>query len=337
MAETRNVRAGVDLGGTKIQAALVGARDKVLGEARRQTPTTGPDDIAAEIAGAVRDALAKAELEPAALAGVGVGAPGDVDAAAGSVMASPNLPTWDGPYPLAEKLRRLLGIPAALGNDVQVATDAEFKLGAGRPYRSLIGVFWGTGIGGGIVLDGRPWVGRGAAAEFGHMVVRQGGRRCMCGRRGCVEAYAGRSSMEMRARRDGARGRRTVLFEIMEKRGRDRLTSGVWAKALDQGDKLATELIDRAVQALGAGIASALNVLDVEAVVIGGGLGERLGQPYVDRIREAMMPHLFADHRPPAVLLAELGDLAGAIGGSLLVKPSRPWRPRAEKASETAG
>jgi glucokinase len=123
----------------------------------------------------------------------------------------------------------------------------------------------------------------------------------------------------------------------MEKRGRDRLTSAVWAKALDQGDKLATELIDRAVQALGAGIASALNVLDVEAVVIGGGLGERLGQPYVDRIREAMMPHLFADHRPPAVLLAELGDLAGAIGGSLLVKPSRPWRPRAEKASETAG
>ena len=122
----------------------------------------------------------------------------------------------------------------SLGNDVQVATDAEFELGSARQYSSLLGVFWGTGVGGGIVLDGRPWIGRDAAGEIGHVVVRRGGALCGCGRRGCMEAYAGRASMEARARRRASRGENTVLFKIMEERGRTRLTSGVWARALDR-------------------------------------------------------------------------------------------------------
>jgi glucokinase len=126
--------------------------------------------------------------------------------------------------------------------------------------------------------------------------------------------------MEVKARREAAKGHRTVLFEIMEKRGRDRLTSGVWERALQHDDKLAIDLIDRAIEALGAGIASAVNLLDVEAVVIGGGLGTRLGRPYVERIAEAMKPHLFVDDRPPAIVLAALGDLGGAIGATLLVR-----------------
>ena len=126
-------------------------------------------------------------------------------------------------------------MPVAIANDVQVATEAEATLGAGKDYSSLLGVFWGTGVGGGIVLDGKPWVGRGAAGEIGHVVVRRGGARCPCGRRGCMEAYAGRAAMEARARRLREQGERTVLFEIMEERGRDRLTSGVWARALDAG------------------------------------------------------------------------------------------------------
>jgi glucokinase len=127
--------------------------------------------------------------------------------------------------------------------------------------------------------------------------------------------------MEARARRRSDDGEKTVLFKIMEERGRPRLTSGVWSRALDRGDQLAHEIVDRAVTALGAGVASAVNLLDVEAVIIGGGLGVRLGQPYVDRITEAMMPHLFADENPPAIELAALGDLGGAIGASLLVGP----------------
>jgi glucokinase len=131
--------------------------------------------------------------------------------------------------------------------------------------------------------------------------------------------------MEIRARHLHKRGHKTDLFKIMEKRGRTRLTSGVWARALDHGDHMATELIDRAVEALGAGLASAVNLLDVETIVVGGGLGTRLGDPYVERIRDAMQPHLFVDDRPPKVVSAALGDLGGAMGAALLV-PSRAHR-----------
>ena len=125
--------------------------------------------------------------------------------------------------------------------------------------------------------------------------------------------------MEARARRLHHDGEHTALFEIMEKRGRDRLTSGVWARALRAEDAMAVKLMARAVAALGAGVASAQNLLDVEAVIIGGGLGIRLGDPYVARIAAAMQPHLFLDGRPPTVRLAALGDLGGAVGAALLV------------------
>jgi glucokinase len=146
------------------------------------------------------------------------------------------------------------------------------------------------------------------------------GARCPCGRRGCVEAYAGRKALEERARHRHEKGHKTELFKIMEKRGRDRLTSGVWARALDNDDKLAHKLLEEAVEALGAGVASTLNVLDVDAVILGGGLGLRLGEPYRKKIENAMMPHLFSSEDPPPLLMAELGDLGGAIGAALLIR-----------------
>jgi glucokinase len=316
-------RGGIDLGGTKIEAVVVGRGSKVLGAARRPTPVDGgPEDVAAQMLGAVSEAAGQAGIEPGSLRGLGVGSPGSVDPQTGTVSEARNLPGWEGGFPLAEVLSAKLGIPVHVGNDVQVATDAEFALGAGKPYSSLLGVFWGTGVGGGIILDGKPWLGRGSAAEIGHVVVKNGGRRCTCGRRGCMEAYAGRLAMELRARKLVKQGRSTDLFKLMEERGRTRLTSAIWARALDHDDEMATELIDGAVDALGAGIASALNVLDVEAVVIGGGLGVRFGQPMVDRIERAMMPHLFNDAHPPAMHVAALGDLGGAIGAALLAKNS---------------
>jgi len=124
--------------------------------------------------------------------------------------------------------------------------------------------------------------------------------------------------MEAEARRAHEKGRKTDLFKLMKKHGRDRLTSGIWERALHAEDPLAVELIDRAVEALGAGIASAVNLLDVEAVIIGGGIGVRLGDPYVKRIGKQMQKHLFNDERPPDVKLAALGDLGGAIGATLL-------------------
>jgi glucokinase len=205
---------------------------------------------------------------------------------------------------------------------VDVATLAEARLGAGRGHASLLGVFWGTGVGSGIILNHEPWSGRGAAGEFGHTVVKLNGARCTCGRNGCIEAYAGRKAMELHARQLHDKGHHTDLFKIMERRERDTLSSGVWARALEHQDTLAEELIQRAIAALAAGIASAVNLMDFEAVVIGGGLGSRLGEPYVARIREQMRPHLFVDHDPPKVVVAELGDLGGAIGAAMQVDPS---------------
>ena len=325
-----NVKGGIDLGGTKIQAVVMGARGKIVGEAKLQTPEEGgPPAVVEQIVEAMREAAAAAGVETEELAGTGVGSPGAVDAEAGIVAGARNLPDWEEAFPLALALSERLGCPVALGNDVQVAVDGEFALGAGRRNKSLLGVWWGTGVGGGIILNGKPWIGRGAAAEIGHVVVEMGGARCTCGRDGCMEAYAGRGAMEIEARRQVKKGHETELFDIMEKRGRTRLQSGIWARALEREDPLAVKLIDRAVEALGAGVASVVNVLDVEAVVIGGGLGTRLGEPYVERIREAMQPHLFVSDRPPAVRAAALGDLGGAIGASLLVK----GRARARRAA----
>jgi glucokinase len=316
-----SARGGIDLGGTKIQAVVVGGDNAVLGQARHPTPSAGgPPDVAAAMARALSEAAQAAGLETSALAGVGVGSPGVVDAGAGIVAEARNLPDWDGAFALAQALRDALGTKVLLGNDVQVATDAEVALGAGRDARSLLGVFWGTGVGGGIVLDGRRWLGRGAAGEIGHIVIKLDGRRCPCGRRGCMEAYSGRAALEARARHLHEQGEPTDLFKLMKRHDRTRLTSGIWARALEHGDELARQLIDEAVAALGAGIASAVNLLDVERVVIGGGLGLRPGEPYVERIVAAMAPHLFADERPPDVRLAALGDLGGAIGAALLLR-----------------
>ena len=317
------LRGGVDLGGTKIQAAILDEDHEVLGQARRPTPTSGgPQAVASEIVDTLLEAAEAAGVEPSSLAGVGVGSPGAVNSDTGVVEGARNLSEWEAAFPLGATLEAALDTKVALGNDVQVGIEAEFALGAGREASSLLGVFWGTGVGGGLVLDGKPWLGRGAAGEIGHMVVRRGGARCTCGRRGCMEAYAGRGSMEARARKLVERGERTDLFEIMEERGRTRLQSGIWARALKREDPMAVKLIDRAIEALGAAIASAVNLLDVEAVVIGGGLGTRLGAPYVNRIAEAMTPHLFVAERPPAISLAALGDLGGAIGAALLTERS---------------
>ena len=319
LTDVTDLRGGIDLGGTKIQTAIVDLDGKVTGQSRRPTPTSGgPEDVAGEMAVALKEAAAEAGVPTGELAGVGVGSPGDADERTGVVSGARNLPGWEGSFALADALKEALGTGVRVGNDVQVATEAEFHLGAGREFSSLIGVFWGTGVGGGLVLDGKPWLGRGAAGEIGHMVVKHDGAKCPCGRRGCMEAYAGRAAMEAEARRQHDDGAKTDLFKLMDKHGKDRLTSGIWQRALDHGDRLAEKLVDRAIEALGTGIASAVNLLDPEAVIVGGGLGVRFGERYMKPLTEEMGKHLFVDERPPAVRVASLGDLGGAIGASLL-------------------
>jgi glucokinase len=314
-----DLRGGIDLGGTKIQTAVIDPEGEVKGEARRPTPTEGtPADVAKAMAEAMAEASKAAGIESSDLQGIGVGSPGDADEKTGAVSNAGNLPGWEDSFPLGETLEKELGASVRIGNDVQVATEAEYHLGAAQGYDSLIGVFWGTGVGGGLILGGKPWLGRGAAGEIGHMVIKRGGAKCPCGRRGCMEAYAGRKAMEAEARRRHEDGDKTDLFKLMEKHEKPRLTSSIWGRAIDHGDKLAIELIDRAIEALGTGIASAINLLDPEAIIIGGGLGLRFGERYMDPLLEEMRKHVFFETMPD-VKMASLGDLGGAIGASLLV------------------
>jgi glucokinase len=316
-------RGGIDLGGTKIQAIVVDDDDNVLGQARHPTPKDGgPQGVADGIVAALAEAAADAGIDVSELAGVGIGSPGAIDEDRGTVTQARNVtPDWTGEFALGPAVASASGVAnVKLGHDVAVGTRAEHQLGAAKGYDDVLGVFWGTGVGAGLILGGKPWRGRGAAGEIGHMVIERGGAQCTCGRIGCMEAYAGRKAMELEARHRVQKGEHTKLFKIMEERGREQLSSGIWARAMDHHDDLAKHLIHRAVKALGAGIASAVNLLDVQIVVIGGGLGTRLGEPYVEKIREAMHPHLFVDEHPPDVRLSTLGDLGGALGAALLIK-----------------
>jgi glucokinase len=314
------MRGGIDLGGTKIQAVVVDDDHEVRGQARHPTPREGgPRAVAEEMAAALREAAEQAQVATADLAGVGVGSPGEVDETTGTVAEAGNLPGWDGAFALGPALADALSTEVKIDNDVRVGAQAEVQLGAGRDFQSMLAVWWGTGVGGSVVLNRTTWLGRDAAGEIGHTVVQHlGGRRCPCGRRGCLEAYSGRSAMENEARRRHRDGEKTKLFKLMREHDKDRLTSGIWKRALDRDDGLAGSLLDEAVDALGAGIASAINLLDLEAVIIGGGLGTKFGEPFAQRIEKAMVPHLFVEDRRPQVRVAELGDLGGAIGASLL-------------------
>jgi glucokinase len=316
------MRAGVDLGGTKIDVLIVEGEQDVRGRQRRPTPTEGGAGAVVEaIARTVEEAADAAEVEVAQLTGVGVGSPGAVDTAAGTVGFNSNLAGgWSDPYPFADELTRVIQTPVRVANDVEVAAAAELELGAGRDLPSFLAVWWGTGVGGSVVLAGRQWEGNGGAGELGHMVVKLHGRLCPCGRRGCVEAYAGRAAMEARARRLHERGQHTKLFHLMHKANRDRLTSGVWERALKEDDRLAAELIEEAYDALAAACGSVVNLLDIDGFVLGGGLGTRFGAAAAERIREKMRAHTFNPSRDPPVRPAELGDDGGAIGAALLVR-----------------
>ena len=312
------VTAGVDLGGTKIQVVIVRAR-RGVGSHRVPTPQAGAKAVTTAIVASVRAALADAGSNIASLRAIGVGTPGTIHPD-GGVSNSPNVPGFEAPrpIPLGRSIASALGgVPVIVDNDVRVAIVGEVHRGAGRPFSAVLGVFCGTGVGGGLVLGGKLQEGRGSAGEIGHTVVKDGGRRCGCGRRGHLEAYAGRKSIESEARRRMDAGGTTDLFRIMRKRGRDRVTSGVIAHALEEADPMTVELIDDAVWALGIAVSNAQNLLDLDAIIVGGGLGDRLGEPFVRRVADAMQPRLHVPERPPAVLPTELGDLSGAVGAAV--------------------
>ena len=267
--------AGVDIGGTTLSVGIVpaeGGRPRALRV--DDTPSGGgPEVVVDMVCAMVRaavDELARREGPGATVAGVGVAAPGSLDRARGVVLESHNL-GWFG-LPLRDRVQAATGLPTVVENDANCAAYGEWWRGAGRGFRSVLGITLGTGIGGGIVMDGRPFPGAtGAAGEIGHLTVEFGGRRCTCGGRGCLEPYASGPGIARAAVEGLAGGTRSTLPELVAG-DLNRITAATVHQAAAGGDAYAAEVLARAAQMLAAGITGAVNLLGPEAVVVMGGV-----------------------------------------------------------------
>ena len=306
---------GVDLGGTKILGRIVDVDTGAsIGRKKVPTPRSGPADVLTAVVELVHSLEASA-LDPSEKIGaIGLGLPGLVTVD-GVVDRCPNVSGWDQPVAVAEILTKRLGRPVAVANDVNCGAVAEHRVGAGRGVDDLMAVFVGTGVGGGLVFGGQLVAGsRGMAGEIGHITVVDDGRVCGCGERGHLEAYAGRAGIEREARRLVAGGRTSKLVELA---GDSPIKSRHLSDALGAGDEIAHELIDQAVAALAIGIGNAATLLDLPRVVLGGGVVDKLGQPFLDQISGSLS---FGGFGPTVVdlVLAQRLDDAGVVGAALL-------------------
>ncbi len=313
-------RLGIDLGGTKILAGVVDDQGRILGSAKRKTRAErGVDEVIARIVKTAQDAVTDAGLDMSAVKAIGIGAPGVADYRTGVIEFAPNLNNWVN-VALGPRLEQALGVPVIVENDVNAGTYGEATVGAAAGYRSVVGIFPGTGIGGGIILDGRLLRGaHNAAGEIGHMVVLIDGPRCGCGRRGCIEALASRTAIERDILGELRGGRKSLISELIDP-DNPQITSGTLATALAERDPLVTDVIERAAYHLGVFTGSLINGLDPECVVYGGGLIEACGSVMLPIIRETTYRYLIRPIEPERlpILEAALGDNAVLLGAAML-------------------
>jgi glucokinase len=311
---------GIDLGGTKILAAVVGPGSEVLGRSKRPTPAyEGGEAILRAILDAADEALAVARLKRDDIAAVGVGSPGPLDVETGTIIFSANMNVRN--FALGPLLAAALRHPVIVQNDVRAGGYGEFRLGAGRGLQSLVAAFVGTGIGGFVVSGGQVVQGAtGNAGEIGHIIVKAGGPKCGCGSRGCMEALASRTAITRRITKAIRKGIPTELAEKLTRRS-GRLKSGELADAVAAGDHVATKEVRRAAHYLGLGLGSLINVLGPETVIIGGGVAEALGEPWVEMVRASARAQAITDPSGKLpIVLAALGDDAGILGAALLAR-----------------
>jgi glucokinase len=312
--------AGIDLGGTSMIAVVANRKGKILGSSTCVTNRTDtPDALIDEIAGQVKAAADAAGVRLKDLRAIGIGAPGAVDRKHGIVVRAPNLGWTD--VPLARELKERTGARVALGNDVQVAILGEHAFGVAKGMKRVIGIWVGTGIGGGIINDGELDRGaRGAAGEIGHTVFNEDGPLCGCGRRGCVEAMASRTAIERDVRALSAEKGESLALKIMRDRNKPRMTSSVLAAALKAKDPIVTEVLANAEHALGLLAGNLVNILDPDMVVIGGGIAQRLKKVFVGPIRELARTRFLRPDPDNHVRIehATLGDYSGALGACAL-------------------
>jgi glucokinase len=310
----------IDLGGTKALAGVVEANGTV--RSRVSLPSRDlvgrPAELLDRLAEGAVSAATAADLPFDGVAAVGVCVPGPLDSSRSVVAMAPNL-GWVEIHVRTELERRLPGKPVFVENDVRAAALSEHKLGAGRGYDSMLAVFVGSGVGGGIVVDDKLYHGaHGGAGEIGHMVVRAGGPRCGCGRAGCLEAMAARDAVGRYVIRDVAHGHRSVLTEIL---GGNllALTSRDLAQAIAVSDAVAIRAARRSARYTGLAIGGVVNLVDPAVVVIGGGIAEALGEQYVACAAEVARRQILASKARGEVLIvgSKLGNDAGLLGAAL--------------------
>lgn len=319
---------GIDYGGTKLLAAVVDLESgEVIATAKKRTSASdGPKEILERIHSAADAALESAKLKPKQLAGIGVGAAGQVDARQGVLLGTPNLSQAVVDLPIAESLRKRFGVRAVLRNDVQVAATGELAFGAGQGIPDFVCCFVGTGVGGAVVNDGKLVIGAsGSAGEIGHVVVDTGGRLCGCGGRGHLEAYASRTAITFSLMGDLKRGRDSILRELAPDLSTAAMwpesgavRSGVLQEAVERGDELVIETLNEAGRYLGYGLASVVNLLNPQRIVLGGGVIEAVDLMYDVAVEYARREALAAPGAVVTFTRAKLGDYAGVVGAALI-------------------
>jgi glucokinase len=320
---------GMDLGGTKILAAVVGLEGRIVAEAKLKTKADeGPDAVIERMVHVAHAVVQKAEIDWQDVLGMGVGAPGPMDPDTGIVYHPPNLRGWS-KVPLAPRLAKALRVPVFLENDVNLGTLGEYALGAGQGMQDVVGIFVGTGVGGGLILDGKLRSGvRHAAAEVGHMIVLADGPVCGCGKRGCLESVASRTAIDRDIRLGIAAGRESLVAELTGGKI-NRLTSGVLAKAWRQGDPLVIEIVTKVQWYLGLLAASIVNLIDPQMVIFGGGVVEALGEEFLAPIRVTARQYFIqqAGADQVQIVAARLGDNAGVLGAAVLARQRSGEKP----------
>jgi glucokinase len=311
---------GVDLGGTKILAGVFDDKLTCIGRSKMSTKSErGAEAVIERIARCVREAVDECDLDIKQIRGLGIGAPGAVDSESGRVIFAPNLQWQD--VPLKKSLEKELGLPVFVENDCNSATLGVYEKELQGKPRHIVGIFLGTGIGGGLILDGKLYSGfNGTAGEIGHMVLAVGGPKCNCGNRGCFEALASRTAIFRSIHAAVKDGQKTVLTEMLGGDLSD-LRSGDLRKAIRKGDKLVEKIVEEAAEYTGIAVANLINVFNPQVVVLGGGVIDALGDEMMAIIVETAEDYaLSGTNKGIEIFASKEGDDAGIIGGAVLAR-----------------
>jgi glucokinase len=311
---------GVDFGGTKIYAGVFNNSVECIGTARVSTKADrGTEPVIERIAKCVRDAVDECDLSMEQVRGIGVGAPGAIDPEPGKVIFAPNLDWKD--VPLKKALEKQLDVPVFIENDCNISALGVYEMELDAKPHSLLGIFIGTGIGGGLILDGQLFAGfNKTAGEVGHMVILAGGPKCSCGNNGCFEALASRTAIFRQIEKAVEEGQKTILTEMLGPKLAD-LRSGDLRKAIRRGDKFVARIVEQAAEYTGIAVANLINLLSPEVVVLGGGVIEALEDEMMPIITEtATRRALSGTAKGIDIIASKLGDEAGIVGGAVLAR-----------------